>query len=95
MTPEQKARELIDEQLDQTGWAVQSADKMNISAARGVAVREFPLKASFNEKVLNSQVPVLVDFYADWCGPCKELAPLLEAVASENPNAKFVRVNVD
>ena len=52
-------------------------------------------EASFEEKVLNSQVPVLVDFYADWCGPCKELAPLLEEIASENPNTKFVKVNVD
>jgi thioredoxin 1 len=52
-------------------------------------------EANFKEKVLDSQVPVLVDFYADWCGPCKELAPLLEEVASQNPNAKFVRVNVD
>ncbi len=52
-------------------------------------------EASFKEKVLDSHVPVLVDFYADWCGPCKELAPLLEEVASENPNAKLVKVNVD
>jgi len=52
-------------------------------------------EANFEEKVLNSQVPVLVDFYADWCGSCKELAPLLEEIASENPNTKFVRVNVD
>ncbi|MGA2257207.1 MAG: hypothetical protein ABSG53_21340 [Thermoguttaceae bacterium] len=44
MTPEQKARKLIDDQLQQTGWAVQSADEMDISAARGVAVREFALE---------------------------------------------------
>jgi hypothetical protein len=42
MTPERKSRELIDGQLYQTGWAVQSAGEMDISAARGVAVREFP-----------------------------------------------------
>lgn len=52
-------------------------------------------EANFKAKVLDSQVPVLVDFYADWCGPCKELAPLLEEVASENRNVKFVKVNVD
>ena len=52
-------------------------------------------KANFTEKVLDSPVPVLVDFYADWCGPCNRLAPLLEEVAGDNPNAKIVKVNVD
>jgi thioredoxin 1 len=52
-------------------------------------------EASFNEKVLQSESPVLVDFYADWCGPCKALAPVLEEFARENPEAKIVKVNVD
>ena len=50
---------------------------------------------NFEEKVLRSEVPVLVDFYADWCGPCKALAPVLEEFAQETPDAKIVKINVD
>ncbi len=49
----------------------------------------------FGQKVLRSELPVLVDFYADWCGPCRALAPVLEEIARENPEARIVQVNVD
>ena len=50
---------------------------------------------NFEEEVLNSDKTVLVDFYADWCGPCKMLSPVVEAVAKENEDIKVVKVNVD
>jgi thioredoxin 1 len=50
---------------------------------------------NFAELVLNSDVPVLVDFYADWCGPCRMVAPVLEELAKETTDAKIVKVNVD
>jgi len=51
--------------------------------------------ANFEEEVLNSDKTVLIDFYADWCGPCKMFSPVVEAVATENEDIKVVKVNVD
>jgi thioredoxin 1 len=50
----------------------------------------------FVQEVLNSDKPVVVDFYAPWCGPCKMLAPVLDRLAGQyNGNVKFIKVNVD
>jgi thioredoxin 1 len=50
---------------------------------------------SFDEAVLQAEGPVLVDFYADWCGPCQKLAPVLDRVAEDLTEGRIVKVNVD
>jgi thioredoxin 1 len=50
----------------------------------------------FDTEVLKSNIPVLVDFYADWCGPCHAIAPTIEALSNEfDGKVKFVKVDVD
>ena len=56
---------------------------------------EHATEANFEQTVLRSSEPVLVDFYADWCGPCQALAPVLKELARENPQARVVKVNID
>lgn len=56
---------------------------------------EYANGSNFDQLVLKSDVPVLVDFYADWCGPCRMIAPVLEELAKETPDARIVKVDVD
>jgi len=50
---------------------------------------------NFEKEVLKSEKPVLVDFNADWCGPCQMMKPIVEEFAENNPDVKVVSVNVD
>ena len=47
------------------------------------------------DEILKNNKSVFVDFYADWCGPCKMVAPVVEELSTENPDVKFIKVNVD
>jgi thioredoxin 1 len=51
--------------------------------------------ANFQAEVLESDTPVLVDFWAPWCGPCRVIAPHLEELAAEKPELRIVKLNVD
>lgn len=52
-------------------------------------------KNNFREEVLNSEKSVLIDFFADWCGPCQRVLPVIDEIARENPDIKVGKINVD
>ena len=58
------------------------------------AVREFT-DENFDTEVLQAEGAVLVDFWAPWCGPCRQIAPVIEELAKENPDVKIGKVNID
>ena len=73
----------LDSEIEMSGKEENAMEILNVTSA------------NFQEEVLNSEKTVLIDFYADWCGPCKMFSPVVEAVANENEDIKVVKVNVD
>ena len=52
-------------------------------------------KHNFHNEILNSEKKVLLDFWAPWCGPCRMVVPMVEAIADERPDIKVGKVNID
>ena len=52
-------------------------------------------KDNFQNEVINSDKPVLLDFYADWCGPCRMVSPIVDEIATERTDVKVGKINVD
>ncbi|MGH9124018.1 MAG: thioredoxin [Acidimicrobiales bacterium] len=50
---------------------------------------------TFDEEIRGSDSPVLVDFWAEWCGPCKMIAPVLEEIAADHPELRIGKINID
>lgn len=52
-------------------------------------------KNNFKEEVIDSKKPVLIDFWATWCGPCRMVSPIVDQIAEERPDVKVCKVNID
>ena len=81
--------------MDNSLLAVRDINHKYIVVERRIFMAMKLTKANFDQEVLQSDKTVLLDFYADWCGPCRMLSPIIEEIASEHPEIKVCKINVD
>ena len=78
------------------GYNITVIKKKGRFTERMVNIMEIDVRCdNFEDEVLFSDKPVLVDFWATWCGPCRMLGPVVKQIAEENPDIKVCKVNVD
>jgi thioredoxin 1 len=80
----------VTEKLFNAGYNIITIKRKEVVIMSVLAVN----KQNF-ESVVNSEKPVLLDFYADWCGPCRMVSPLVDEIAEENPQYLVGKINVD
>eukprot|EP01080_Neovahlkampfia_damariscottae_P000211 gene211-4457_t len=84
-------RQLFKTNLRSTQSQIQKFSKTQFLNSKIVTITP----ENFDKEIVESKTPVLVDCYADWCGPCKMLTPVLQNIASKNSNIKITKIDVD
>lgn len=86
--------EFVTENFFFLGYAVVTKEKHNFKEENNMKVLHIN-KDNFHKEVLNSDKPVLLDFFASWCGPCRMVGPILDEIAEEREDIKVCKINID
>ena len=77
------------------GWGYNHKEHMSVGKVDVIMSVVVLTQQNFEQEVLKSDKPVLVDFWADWCGPCRMVSPIVDEIAAENADIKVGKINVD